>query len=685
MKMKFSTKTVPLALLILCVVSFGLLIPYLGFYWDDWAKILVARLYGLAGYWQYYAEDRPLSAWTHIFFTPILGARPLGWHVFTLFLRWIGAVAMWWCLVNVWPNARRPVTYAAILFTVYPIFSQQAVALTFHQQWLQVALVMTSWGCMVAAVGKPKFFIPYTIISIITLVIQLSITEYFAPLEMVRFFLLWFILKKNSTFLQKLFRVLKHSSPYVLVLTLYLLYRLVFIQLPGEDPYKPVLLVELFSKPVQALIQLARISIFETVYILFTSWAGVLQGGLEDVLPRFYVDPGTKLAWVVALATVLILETYLCRLKDNDDEGEGNPLWIKQALMVGLAATALGAFPAWISGRLVSDDFHANRYALPAMFGASLVWVSLIEWLSNRKAAKVAILVVLVGLSVVFHIRTSAFYRQIWDQQKDFYWQLIWRAPYIKPDTAILAEEELFPHQGGFSTSAAINLLYPQPPDHEGLAYWFYGLQPRFVDSASKPLGIPLKTKFRTLSFSGSTPNSIMVYYAPGRTNCLWVLGPPDLDNPDLPDLTLKMLPASNLDRIEAQPVSRDYPSVDMLGAEPAHGFCYFYQKADLARQEKNWKLVVEIADQARSQGYNPRDQWVKTPQEWLPLIEGYAYESRWEDAREITLAISAIDPKKYNQRICNLWNQLINLTDASESREKAAAEVINALKCENQ
>ena len=57
----FSSRTFPLALLALLVLSFGLLIPWLGFYWDDWPAIMVARLQGIGGYWAFYQIDRPFS------------------------------------------------------------------------------------------------------------------------------------------------------------------------------------------------------------------------------------------------------------------------------------------------------------------------------------------------------------------------------------------------------------------------------------------------------------------------------------------------------------------------------------------------------------------------------------------------------------------------------------------------
>ena len=58
--LQFPAWTFPLALLVVCLLSFGLLAPQLGFYWDDWAKTAVNVLHGFSGYKAYYAVDRPL-------------------------------------------------------------------------------------------------------------------------------------------------------------------------------------------------------------------------------------------------------------------------------------------------------------------------------------------------------------------------------------------------------------------------------------------------------------------------------------------------------------------------------------------------------------------------------------------------------------------------------------------------
>ena len=125
--------TVPFILLLVVFITFGLLIPDLGFYWDDWAKTLVDKVFGPSGYWDYYAEDRPLSGWTHILLNAILGDRPLNWHVFTLIMRWLSACGLWVCMIGVWPKHKMQAVLTAILFSVFPIFTLQSIPVTFHQ------------------------------------------------------------------------------------------------------------------------------------------------------------------------------------------------------------------------------------------------------------------------------------------------------------------------------------------------------------------------------------------------------------------------------------------------------------------------------------------------------------------------------------------------------------------------
>lgn len=57
-----------------------------------------------------------------------------------------------------------------------------------------------------------------------------------------------------------------------------------------------------------------------------------------------------------------------------------------------------------------------------------------------------------------------------------------------------------------------------------------------------------------------------------------------------------------------------------IFGPEPAHGWCYFYEKADLALQSKDYRQVIALGTEAAKQGLQPAD-----PVEWMPFLQAYA------------------------------------------------------------
>jgi hypothetical protein len=652
-KLKFRSWTIPLALLALGFLAFGVMCPRLGFYWDDWAKILVHRVFGLSGYWPYYAEDRPISGWTHIVFTALIGDTPANWQYLNLALRWLTALGICWTMTGLWPKARRQAVYTALLFMVYPVFTQQPISVTFHQQWLQYALCFLSFGAMLQAFRRPERFWPYTLLSIAALAAQLTVTEYFIGVELLRPVLLWFLLAGQGKKLsQRLWQTLRAYAPYLLATAAYVIWRLFFIKLSGDDPYRAETLYNFFNSPVQTLIYLAKLVVVESFYTWVSGWAQIFEITRVQDITSF-----DRLTWIIGIAAALLLAIYLYRLDAPDTRENGEDrTWLRQALVVAVLATLGGCLPAWITGRQVIDDFHSNRYAMPAMFGASLLWVVMLYWLARGKLQQVALLGALIAMLVPFQLRIARDYADLWDSQKNFLWQLSWRAPSIQPDTALISEEEPFANQGLFSTSASLNLMYPQPEGAKNLAYWVYTLRPRYSSDSKLPEQMQFKSQFRTLTFEGQTPNSLMVYYSPERTNCLWVPGPDDAENPDLPELMKKTLEWSNLSRITSTPAA-GYPPVELIGGEPAHEWCYTYQKAELARQAEDWDEVARLGQQALQMGLQPTDAYFKTPREWLPFIEGFARGNRVEDAQKLSLAVLEKD-SRYQPMLCSLWQR---------------------------
>jgi len=672
---------VPLVLLLVTAAAFGPLIPRLGFYWDDWAKILVARLWSLGDYLAYYAEDRPLSAWTHWLFTPLLGTTPLPWHAFTLLLRWLSGWALAWLLGLVWPTYRRQNFLAALLFLVHPAFISQPAAVTFHQQWLQMLLLFLSWGAMLSAqrarlAGQRRAFWVRTALALAALLAQISITEYFIPLDLLRPLLLWFLLAPfYPARPERLRQTLAAWAVYLLPLAAYSLYRLFFVRLPGADPYRANTLFDFLAAPLATLQKLAGVVLTDLYQILVSAWV-LLPRPPFDQLPAF-----TLLAYALAAATAVLAAAAWLWLRFDDDPapvagqytaGQAalpDALWVRQAAWVGLAAVLLGPVPAWVTGRQVLFDFHSDRYAMPALFGAALLLAAGVLWLANRPRPRAVLAAALVFLAVSYHLQIANQYRWVTVDEQRTFWQLAWRAPGLKAPTALYFETEPFPNQGLFSISAALNQLYPQaeswlavgqePPDsRDRLAFWVYTLRPRYTSAPPDLMKIGHDSTFRSLHFEGATPNSLFLYKNPQRANCLWVLRPQDENHPYLPDLVKAFLPISNLERIVPQPLAAGFPPADQIGPEPGHNtWCYLFERADLARQLQDWPAAAALYDEAVALGYSPAQSGANSPYEWLPFVTALAAQDRSDEAAALSLAAQEQD-RSYTALLCQAWDE---------------------------
>jgi hypothetical protein len=78
--------------------------------------------------------------------------------------------------------------------------------------------------------------------------------------------------------------------------------------------------------------------------------------------------------------------------------------------------------------------------------------------------------------------------------------------------------------------------------------------------------------------------------------------------------------PHSRADNVVADGQQVEPPGL-VLGPEPPHEWCYFYQKAELALQSENWEEVIRLVEEASQRGLVPDD-----PIEWMPFLQAYAY-----------------------------------------------------------
>jgi len=675
--------SVPAWLLVLLLLSFGPLIPWLGFYWDDWPVILTGRLQGAAGFWQFYQYDRPISAWTYVVTFPLLGSKPLNWHIFSLLLRCGTAVALWWTLARLWPEHRREASWTAVLFSIYPVFVQQSISVAYSQHWICYLLFFVSLGGMVEAwrvrQGRSclKGNVWFWLLSGLALgasLLHLLTMEYFAGLELLRPLLLWFLIApENGSLRKKGIAVLRGWLPYLAMLGGFVLWRMFFLQFPGADANPPSLLLRIASDPGGALLRLAQIAVQDTLYLFVSVWANILAPGDLDLSDRFSLFSWGWAALVTGITVLLLRQKH----EEPPPEWAVSPRWSRQALVTGVAAVLLGMLPVWFTDRQIIVGAYSNRFGLPAMLGCSLVLVALLEELVSKKMQRIVLLSLLVGLATGAHLRVANDFRWSWVRQTRFYWNLAWRAPALQPGTAIASDGEIFPYVGIYSTAAGINLLYPVDGSTNRLPYWFYSIGREYAYIMDSFLqGMALETDFRHYSFRGDSKNVLVVLYQPGDHDCLEVLTPEDENAPGIPAVSAAALSNSNLSLILPEPAVK--PPEEIFGREPARGWCYLYEKADLARQNEDWNEAARLGDQARAAGYTPLAPDSDTAFEWLPFIEGYARVGRAQDAKEISLSALGED-QKIGPRLCKLWEK-IQFSDPGKAQ--MASEIRKEIGC---
>src|SRR3989304_7690921 len=82
-------KSTPLLFAVVTVVAYGLLLPFTGFYWDDWPFAWIANFLGPAEFNPAFAPFRPFLGPIFYFTTSLIPPVPLYWQSFALVIRFI--------------------------------------------------------------------------------------------------------------------------------------------------------------------------------------------------------------------------------------------------------------------------------------------------------------------------------------------------------------------------------------------------------------------------------------------------------------------------------------------------------------------------------------------------------------------------------------------------------------------
>jgi hypothetical protein len=679
-KFQFRASSIPVALFIICVISYGLLIPWLGFYWDDWPYSWFAHILGPLGFVKAFANDRPFLSVIYMITTSLFGNTPLLWQIFGVLTRFLTAYTLWWTLRKVWPKYGRQVAAVVFLFAVFPGFGQQWISVIYSQVFIVLAAVFFSIGLNIVAYQKPRWYWPLTLIALICSAFSLFTTEYFFGLELLRPIFLWIVVGEKEIGMRKrATRTLIQWLPYLIIWAGYAIYHLWLLHSSSYKGYE----IQVFSNsgagPAVTILQSIQ-AIIDTIakggFAAWTQTAGLFTLPLNVSSTLLYILVGS-VSFVIALF-------YFLKLNLHPEDGSKvltgqEDHWGIQAIVIGLAGILLGRLPSWAAGLQVGMTFPWDRFMVSMMVGSALFAAGLIELLIKTEKRKIYILAIVLAFSAAWQFQNANTFRRAWDTEKNFFWQMSWRIPGLKPNTLLLTPEFSLQFYSDYSLSAPLNLIYaPNLSASESMPYLLLYTKARLDGSlTSLATNTPVTFDYRAMTFSGNTSNSVALYMSfPG---CLRVLDR-DYANeksiPDLPDEIPAITRLSRLTPILPNPDSPAVPPAKWFGTEPEHTWCYYFAKAELARQQRDWQQVIDLWNEAQSKGFSP-----SIPSEKLPFIYAYAHSGQIDTALQMTRDIITAEPKS-DTGMCYTWNKISNDIPRVPANEAKFKDLFQELRC---
>jgi len=334
------------------------------------------------------------------------------------------------------------------------------------------------------------------------------------------------------------------------------------------------------------------------------------------------------MGFALLTASIVVAGVFLYFLKsprtDDNDSSQKENLHL---IWLGALMALVIFVPFNAAAKNVVFSGQGDRYALPGALGVVFVVGGLLfHYLRGR--TRQVVLVALVAMSVMVHYFSAAWYRDFWAFERNLWWQMIWRAPAVERGTMLLIP--ISPFAEGYEMYGPANTIY-----YPGEAEVVIGAEVLNAKTASNLLIGKSRTFYDRSNFVENNYENALISVMFSSNSCLHVLDGRKVELGGLMDGSLLSMVAGHsvIDRIDVNASPATPPA--FLGEEPKHGWCYYYQKMNLARQQGNWNEVDRLVKEAGDLGYSPNDV-----SEWMPILEAYTTLNNEKAARRLAKII---------------------------------------------
>ena len=610
------------------------LATHAGYYDDDWFAMYAAKVAGPQIFREFYAMDsRPGRA---LVVTPLywlFHGVPVYYALSAYIFRVLGALTFWWLLRLLWPTNKQETFLAALFFLIYPGFLSQPTPVDFQTHLVGIWMAFLSLGLSVKSIFTENRLQRFLLWggAVLSGWFYLAQMEYYLGFEIVRILLFILIfLRKNSVWKQTLVSAVRAWLPYGIIPLVFLTWRLFLFEGTRKVTDVGLQLGKWTESPIHTSLAWLLSLLRDIVNVTLLAWTVPLSQLVFDL------DVWNSLIGLGLALLVLVLFFYFFPAVSNAMSASN---FETEALWLGIAWVVFGLLPVVVGNRhVIFPEF--SRYGFVSAGGAVILLAAAIGRLHGQTGQRVLIALLLVSATLTHYGNTVRFASQM-DNIRSFWWQVSWRVPQFDKGTTIVAHYPVAAiREPSFIWGPANQIYFPSR------------LKPDAITTGIAAIRLDSETVLKILNNEKQymdsyymvtaypNPRHITILTQPTPGSCVQVIegAAPEYSRHEDPMFVL-IGSYSETEKILADQRPAEVPET-LFGSEPAHGWCYYYEKAALARQRGNWDEVLQLAEEAISRGLKPDDLI-----EWLPFAEGYAWNNKADQLAEV---LTKIQPDEY-------------------------------------
>ena len=620
---------------------------------DDWYFLYDGLVNGANVFWEIALHTRPIRGPLYEFYFSLFGINPFPYHLILYLTRLLGGVGALWLFSLLWPRQRFSNLVLASLFMIFPGFLWWVSGFELQPNVLSVSLEVISFACTLRAIQETSLIrrVLWTFSSILLGWVYLALVEYAIGMELFRFLCVYTFLKyrmENTSYRKVTWQAIRSSSIFFIIPIGFLFWYQFLFENWRKAQDAGVQLSRLFSSAAD--IAWSFLKLLESLLnILFLAWvvpfhSYYLTGRLSQIFA----------AIIFAVATIVIISIASFLLENSsrieNEHSDPRPTkWQVDAIMIGLIGSIGGVLPIALAGRVAVFERYSH-YTLPASL-AGILFIGGWLFLISPKMMRSIAISTLVAIAALTHYGIAT---QALNEQKiirDFWWQVVWRAPSIDTNSLLVVIYPDVDYGDGDEVAwgPANFIYYPQHQEKipARVALAAIRMEPESMRNVILGTKVTRKTD-RIIKYVSITYNykNILLLTQPTADSCVHAIDNrwPEISVHDS-TFVLASSVNSRIENINPSGVT-PIPPKPVFRTEPAHEWCYYYQKADLARQNGNWKEIADIEQEAEKLLLSPRDAI-----EWMPFLQAYAVLGDVEKAGKIAKAIKKED--FYTQQAC--------------------------------